>query len=181
MARRAFPFQPTTHSGFPHHRDSWISAAATSWSVLALTQVLPIGSASGKPPVIHQTPLKPMPKHEQKIDFARQIKPILERSCIACHSGDKPRGLFRIDGRDAMLKGGASGEAAIVPGHSEKSPLIDYVSGNVSETEMPPKAQRKRFPALKPDDFALLRAWIDQGAEWPKDVSFSSPKIQKHR
>ena len=181
VARRAFPFQPTMKSGFPHHRDSWISAAATSWAVLALTQASPVGSASGKPAIAQQTLPVRTPKDEQKIDFAQQIKPLLERSCVGCHSGEKPRGLFRIDGRDAILKGGASGEAAIVPGHSEKSPLIDYVSGNVPDSEMPPKAQRKRFPALRTDDVALLRAWIDQGAEWPKDVSLSSPKVGRSR
>ena len=175
VARRAFPFQPTMNSGFPYHRDSWISAAATSWAVLALTQVAPVGSASDKSASAHQTLPVRTPKNEQKIDFAHQIKPLLERSCAACHSGEKPRGLFRIVARDAILKGGASGEAAIVPGHSEKSPLIDYVSGNVPDSEMPPKAQRKRFPALKPDDVTLLRAWIDQGAEWPKDVSLAPP------
>ena len=37
VRRRAFPFQPTMNSGFPHGRDSWISAAATSWAVLALS------------------------------------------------------------------------------------------------------------------------------------------------
>ncbi len=37
VRRRAFPFQPTMDSGFPHGRDSWISAAATSWAVLALS------------------------------------------------------------------------------------------------------------------------------------------------
>ena len=181
VARRAFPFQPTMNSGFPHHRDSWISAAATSWAVLALTQVSPVGSAPGKPAIEQQMLPVRTPKNEQKIDFAQQIKPLLERSCAACHSGEKPRSLFRIDGRDAILKGGASGQAAIVPGHSEKSPLIDYVSGNVPDSEMPPKAQRKRFPALSTDDVALLRAWIDQGAEWPKDVLLSSPKIEKRR
>jgi hypothetical protein len=36
--RRAFPFQPTMSSGFPHGKDSWISAAATSWAVLALSE-----------------------------------------------------------------------------------------------------------------------------------------------
>jgi hypothetical protein len=122
-----------------------------------------------------------MPKNERKIDFAQQVKPLLERSCTACHSGEKPRGLFRIDGRDALLKGGASGEAAIVPGHSETSPLIDYVSGNVPDSEMPPRAQRKRFPALRTDEVVLLRAWIDQGAKWPKDVSLSAPKPAKPR
>jgi hypothetical protein len=169
------------NSGFPHHRDSWISAAATSWAVLALTRVLPLGPASDKPAAAQPTPPVPMPKKVQKIDFARQIKPLLERSCAACHSGEKPRGLFRIDGRDAILKGGASGEAAIVPGHSEKSPLIDYVSGKASESEMPPKAVRERFPALKTDEVALLRAWIDQGAEWPTGVLLTLPQTKNQR
>jgi hypothetical protein len=181
VARRTFPFQPTMNSGFPHHRDSWISAAATSWAVLALTQAAPVGSASGKPAVARPTLAVRTPKNEQRIDFATQIRPLLERSCVGCHSGEKPRSLFRVDGRDAMLKGGASGEAAIVPGHSETSPLIDFVSGNVPDSEMPPKAQRKRFPGLSTDDVALLRAWIDRGAEWPKEVSLVSPKVETSR
>jgi ankyrin repeat protein len=181
VARRTFPFQPTMDSGFPHHRDSWLSAAATSWAVLALTQVLPVGPAADQRAAAQPTPRVQGPKNVQKIDFARQIKPLLKRSCSACHSGEKPRGLFRIDGRDAFLKGGASGAAAIVPGHSEKSPLIDYVSGKVPESEMPPRAVRDRFPALTTDEVALLRAWIDQGAEWPTGVVFTSPKLAKQR
>ena len=183
VVRRAFPFQPTMDSGFPHHRDSWLSAAATSWAVLALTRVLPVGPALGKlGTAAAQPPLPvPMPKQGQKVDFAHQIKPLLERSCVACHSGEKPRGLFRIDGRDAILKSGASGGAAIVPGHSEKSPLIDHLSGEVPESEMPPRAVRERFPALTTDEVGLLRAWIDQGAEWPTGVLLSSPRIEKQR
>ena len=76
---------------------------------------------------------------------------------------------------------GASGEAAIVPGRSEESPLVDYVSGKVPDEEMPPRAQRERFPALRADEVALLRAWIDQGAEWPKGVSLASPKVGRSR
>jgi hypothetical protein len=181
VVRRAFPFQPTMDSGFPHHRDSWISAAATSWAVLALTQVLPVGPASGQPAAAQQTPPVQTPKQVQNIDFAQQIKPLLERSCVACHSGDKPRSLFRLDGRDAVLKGGASGKAAIVPGDSEKSRLIDYVSGKAPDSEMPPKAVWARYPALTADEVALLRAWIDQGAEWPTGVLLNSPKIEKQR
>jgi hypothetical protein len=48
-------------------------------------------------------------------------------------------------------------------GHSEKSPLIAYVSGKAPESEMPPSAVRDRFRSLSPDEVALLRAWIDQG------------------
>jgi hypothetical protein len=179
VARRTFPFQPTMKSGFPHQRDSWLSAAATSWAVLALTQALPIGPAPGKPAATQQTPPVPMPNNGQKIDFARQIKPLFERSCTACHSGEKPRGLLRLDGRDAIVKGGASGVAAIVPGHSESSPLMAYVSGKVPESEMPPRAVRDRFPALTTDEIPLLRAWIDQGAEWPTGVSLASPPSAK--
>jgi hypothetical protein len=169
------------NSGFPHHRDSWISAAATSWAVLALTRVAPVGLAPGKPAVAQRTPPARTPNAEPGIDFARQIKPLLERSCAGCHSGEEPRGLFRVDGRDALLKGGASGEAAVVAGHSEMSPLVDYVSGGVPESEMPPRARRQRFPALSADEVALLRAWIDHGAEWPKGVSLSAPRIEKAR
>jgi hypothetical protein len=42
---------------------------------------------------------------------------------------------------------------------------------------MPPNAVRDRFPALSPDEVTLLRAWIDQGAEWPTGVSLTSPQI----
>jgi hypothetical protein len=181
VARRAFPFQPTMKSGFPHHRDSWISAAATSWVVLALTRALPVGPASGKPAAAPQTPPLPMRIDMQTIDFAQQIKPLLDRSCVACHSGEKPRGLFRIDCRDALLKGGASGSAAVVPGRSEKSPLIDYVSDKVPESEMPPRGARAKFPALTTDEVALLRAWIDRGAEWPTGVLLTSPRLKKQR
>jgi ankyrin repeat protein len=181
VVRRAFPFQPTMNSGFPHHRDSWISAAATSWVVMALTQVLPVGSASHKPAIAQRTAAVQTRKTEQKIDFRQQIKPILERSCVPCHSGEKPRGLFRIDGRDTILRGGASGEAAIIPGRSDQSPLIDYVSGSVPDLEMPPKAQRHRFPALGKDEVVLLRAWVEQGAEWPKDVLLTLRKFEKPR
>jgi hypothetical protein len=46
---------------------------------------------------------------------------------------------------------------------------------------MPPGAVRARFLALSPDKVALLRAWIDQGAEWPAGVLLTPPKIEKQR
>jgi ankyrin repeat protein len=179
VARRTFPFQPTMESGFPHHRDSWLSAAATSWAVLALTRALPVGPAPSQPAAAQPTPPVQLPKNVQKIDFAQQIKPILERSCVACHSGEKPRGGLRVVSRDAIGQGGASGTAAIVPGDSANSPLIAHVSGTLPESEMPPRPVRDRFPALTTDEVALLRAWVDQGAEWPTGVLLTSPKAEK--
>src|SRR5262249_41803789 len=181
VARRTVPFQPTMKGGFPPHRDSWLSAAATGWAVLGLPEALPVGPAPGPPAAAPQRSQAQTPKDVKKIDFAQQIKPLLERSCTACHSGEKPRGLFRIAGRDAILKGGASGDAAIVPGHSEKSPLIDHLSGEVPESEMPPRAVRERFPPRTTEGVALLGAWIDKGAEWRTGVFLTSQKIEKQR
>src|SRR5262249_46204904 len=56
VVSRAYPFQPTMDSGFPHGRDSWISAAGTSWAVLAMTEALPAGTATEKPPVVAKEP-----------------------------------------------------------------------------------------------------------------------------
>jgi ankyrin repeat protein len=178
VARRAFPFQPTMKSGFPHNRDSWLSAAATSWAVLALTEVLPVGSASGRPTIAQQASPATRPTSVKSVDFAHEVKPLFERSCVACHSGEKPRGLLRVDAREALLKGGESGLAAIVPGHSEQSQLVDYVSDRVPDSEMPPKVKRDRFPALSKEEVALVRAWIDQGAQWPNGAQLAAPKTE---
>jgi hypothetical protein len=113
--------------------------------------------------------------------LARQVKPLLERSCVACHGGEKPRGLFRIDDRDAILKGGESGAAAVVPGHSEKSLLVDYVSCKAPGSDVPPSAVREKYPGLTTDEVAILCAWIDQGAEWPTGVLLAAPMLEKHR
>ena len=57
--------------------------------------------------------------------------------------------------------------------------MIAYVSGQAPESEMPPSAVRDRFRALSPDEVALLRAWIAQGAEWPTGVLLTPPIIEK--
>jgi hypothetical protein len=59
--------------------------------------------------------------------------------------------------------------------------LIAYVSGTLPESEMPPRAVRDIFPALTTDEVALLRAWIDQGAEWPTGGLLTSPRAEKQR
>ncbi len=95
-------------------------------------------------------------------DFARDIKPILNDSCIRCHSGQKPRSGFRLENRADGLKGGDNG-VDIVPGHSGQSRLIYYVAQLVPDMEMPPPGKGE---PLTPAQISLLRAWIDQGAAW---------------
>jgi N-acyl-D-amino-acid deacylase len=181
VVSRAYPFQPTMDSGFPHGRDSWISAAGTSWAVLALTEALPPGTTNEKPPAITNKPKDAPPVPAEKADFGKQIKPLLERSCVACHGPDKQRSNFRLDSRDALLKGGNTGSAVVVPGKSAVSPLLDFVSGRVEGMEMPPLPKRDKFPALTEEEVRLLRVWIEQGAVWPNDVVLGAPRSEKPR
>jgi cytochrome c len=106
------------------------------------------------------------PAAEKKdLTYAKDIKPLLEGSCLKCHGAEKPKSKYRVDSREAMIKGGESGDAAIIPGKSAESLLIHYVADLVEDMEMPPTDKRDKYPALKKEQIALLRAWIDQGAK----------------
>ena len=97
-----------------------------------------------------------------KVDFVRDIQPILEKSCVRCHGPEKPKSRFRLDGREVALKGGAKG-VDILPGQSARSPFIHYVAGLVPDMEMPPTGKGE---PLTREQVALLRAWIEQGLVW---------------
>jgi hypothetical protein len=107
----------------------------------------------------------PPPAAKKDLTYDKDIKPILEKSCIKCHSGEKPKGKFRLDTRESMLKGGESDEKPIVVGDSAKSPVIHYTTDLVEDMEMPPTDKRDKYPKLTPEQVGLLRAWIDQGAK----------------
>ena len=95
-------------------------------------------------------------------DFQRDINPIFEASCFRCHGAERPKSDFRLTDREAALKGGANG-LDIIPGNSADSPLIHYVALLVPDMEMPPDG---KGDPLTPAQVGLLRAWIDQGAQW---------------
>ena len=101
------------------------------------------------------------------IDFAREIAPLFHDHCLECHGPKKQKSDYRLDVRESALKGGDSGEPAIVPGRSAESRLIKLVAGLDAELVMPPEGGKRS--RLKPDEIARLRAWIDQGAAWSGD------------
>jgi hypothetical protein len=102
------------------------------------------------------------PPAQVEIRFVRDIKPILDATCIRCHGPQKPKSGFRLDNRDAALKGGKNG-VDILPGNSAQSHLIHYVARLVPDMEMPPEGKGKPLTA---EEVGRLRAWIDQGAAW---------------
>ena len=85
------------------------------------------------------------------------------------HGPEKQKSGYRLDVRDIALRGGDSGEAAIVPHDAKRSPLIRFVSGEDEELLMPPK--KSTAPRLTPEEVATLRAWIDAGPAWPDELA----------
>ena len=100
---------------------------------------------------------------KQPINFEKQILPIFQASCFDCHDENTQESKFRLDRKAALLRGGDSGEPAIIPGQSAKSHLMKLVRGEESGLLMPPDGYDK----LSPEQIQLLAAWIDQGAPWP--------------
>ena len=101
------------------------------------------------------------PPASVRVDFDRDIRPIFEQSCLRCHGAERPKSHFRLDNRESALKGGREG-VDIIPGRSGSSPLIRYVALADDEIKMPPPGKGH----LTAEQVGLLRAWIDQGANW---------------
>ncbi len=104
----------------------------------------------------------------QRIDFDRQVKPILQHHCSKCHAGSQSKGKLSINTREALLKGGST-DAAIVPGKADQSLLIELITSESPELRMPAESD-----ALSAKQIAVLKAWINQGADWPKGFAFGS-------
>jgi hypothetical protein len=106
------------------------------------------------------------PAAKVRVDFDSHIKPILQGSCLKCHARGKYKGGLSMETREAILRGGEGGPAAVA-GKSEESPLIELVAGLDPVRRMPEKGE-----PLTREQVGLLRAWIDQGMAWPDGFSF---------
>lgn len=115
-----------------------------------------------------------------KIDFNREIRPILSEHCFACHGLDDPQGGLRLDFAEFAYKGGKSGFPAITPGDLEESEILHRVVSTEEDDQMPPKGE-----PLKPEQIKLLRQWIASGAEYAMHWAYvvpqrtTLPKVEK--
>lgn len=100
------------------------------------------------------------PTAEQIRFFETNIRPIFAEHCIKCHGPEKQWSNFRLDSREALLKGGDFGEGA-VPGKPAESLLIKAVRQVDEELSMPPKSK------LSDRQIADLETWVQQGAAFP--------------
>jgi ankyrin repeat protein len=105
-----------------------------------------------------------------KIDFARDVQPLLRANCYGCHNATLSSGNFRLDRRrDSMPNRVGANNARIVPGKSDESRLYQRVSGSQAGLQMPPTG------ALKPEEIRAIKDWIDQGADWPDELAGEAP------
>src|SRR5690606_13364892 len=99
------------------------------------------------------------------VDFVHEIRPIFEKHCYECHSGEKRKSGLRLDVKAAALKGGDHHGPDIVPGDPSGSPLIHLVASEKEEERMPPRGN-----GLATAEIELLRKWIAEGAVWPDGI-----------
>ena len=102
-----------------------------------------------------------------KVDFQRDIQPIFQANCIGCHGPKVQKNNFRLDRRAEAMRGGTIG--VIGPGNSAGSRLYQRLIGDEFGLRMPPTGP------LPTEQINIIKAWIDQGAEWPDDVSGEVP------
>ena len=94
-----------------------------------------------------------------KVSFANEVRPILAANCFGCHQGAIDRGGFVMTNFEAMLAGGDSEEAAIVPGKPDGSYLLEMISMHDGKAAMPPNDK-----PIDQKQVDLIKRWIEEGA-----------------
>jgi len=102
-----------------------------------------------------------------KIDYKRDVQPILQSRCISCHGPELQMNGFRLDRRADALRGG--GQTNIGPGNADGSRLYHRLIGTNFGPQMPPGKP------LADAEIEIIKRWIDEGAEWPDELSGEPP------
>ena len=113
----------------------------------------------------------------ERIDFGRDVQPLLQKHCYKCHSLEQNKGGLRLDQRLSAHQGGDSGKPALVPGSPERSHFLELVRGTAEGDFMPPKGKGER---LNTSQIELLQKWVKQGADWPDALNATGRIEPKH-
>jgi formylglycine-generating enzyme required for sulfatase activity len=111
-----------------------------------------------------------------KVDFVKDIQPVLEFNCVSCHRDGNAKGGLRLDTRKQAFTSGDSGPG-IVAGDPAKSPVYTtLLLPEDDELMMPPK---KKGGPLPKETIQLVRTWIEEGASWPEALQLISRKKEE--
>ncbi len=105
---------------------------------------------------------------DNRVDFNTEVKPILNKKCMACHGGVKKAGGFSLLFREEALGNTKSGKPAIIPGDADGSTFIQVLTHADPEKRMP-----KKGDPLTEKEVEILRDWVDEGAEWGTHWAYS--------
>jgi WD40 repeat protein len=130
---------------------------------LSLAVLFPAAAlAADEPKTGKNQPIKVVTvDRKDPVTYEKDIEPIFVNKCLFCHSGAVKEGKFDIASFDALMRGGKSGKI-ITPGKSADSKFIKMI-GKTEKPFMPPKSEEP----LTPEELALVKLWIDQGAKAP--------------
>lgn len=112
---------------------------------------------------------------DQPIDYTTRVQPILEAHCFDCHGPDTRESGLRLDRRSNLLRGGDSGEPAVIPGNAAASHLVQLIAGKDPKRQMPPDGER-----LTAEQISILSGWIRDGATMPPELSGDEPLTTDH-
>jgi len=107
------------------------------------------------------------------VEFSRDIRPILNQNCVACHGGVRQKNGVSFIFREEALGTGKSGRRTIVPGNPDGSEFMARLTTTDPEARMP-----YHGPPLPPQQIDLLRLWIKEGAKWQDSWAFVPPAPQ---
>jgi len=108
----------------------------------------------------------------QEIFFIRKVRPLLEQKCLGCHGAtpDDIKGEYNMLTRAALIKGGESGESAVIVGKPEQSSFWKAVTWKDDSIQMPPQERNR----LNDAEIKIIKQWIADGAAW-SDQSLAPP------
>jgi mono/diheme cytochrome c family protein len=111
---------------------------------------------------------------DDKVDFAKSIKPIFESRCVQCHGPKKQKGELRLDSKDAALKGGESGKTIVVS-KPDESDIVRRISLPKDHDDiMPPKGE-----PLTKEQIEAIKKWVEEGATWPEGLVLNDASEEK--
>lgn len=128
------------------------------FTLLLLFAAIPISGAQSKLP----------PAASRKVDYKQDIQPLLAQKCYSCHGAEVQQAGLRLDLRQNALRGGDYGPVIKINDSADSKLIRRLVDGD-GGLQMPPTG------ALSNDEIGLLRAWIDQGAEFRTDIIAERP------
>src|SRR5688572_5962107 len=102
---------------------------------------------------------------DDRVQFNRDIRPIVSDTCFVCHGPDKNsrEAELRLDLREEALKPAESGETPIVPGKADESEVVRRIFAEDESERMPPAEFTKKLTTKQKE---LIRRWVAEGAEY---------------